>query len=219
MLDDGRQLFPGDYLKDPTEDEGRYDQYEQDFQKGIALRKEGDFEASRLLLEKVVTSRTSLHGREAFDTQVAMSQLGRTLRGVDRAEEARVLHEEVLEIRRRRYGDDHEYSLNSTLVLAETLSILGQTAEAEKLSRFAQEMRGKTSARELFGGPGAMIDQDALNRAVRVSSPLAREPDCLGQPLGNSDLERLETLGGSPPRRPGNRAASGNRSAIPTWRN
>jgi len=103
------------------------------------LREQGEFETSRRILERVSAERKALHGDDAYLTQVALSQLGRTLRCMEEYERALTLHENVLASRRRVYGDAHEYTLNSTGLLVETLVLAGRTDAARELLEVAAQ--------------------------------------------------------------------------------
>lgn len=85
------------------------------------LRETGHFEESRAMLERLVAQAIHRSGRKAYDSQCAMSQLGRTLRVMGRAEEASALHWEVLAIRLDAYGRGNTFTTNSAAILSETL--------------------------------------------------------------------------------------------------
>ncbi|MGA2441377.1 MAG: tetratricopeptide repeat protein [Tepidisphaeraceae bacterium] len=94
---------------------------QQTLEHAISLREAGRLDESRCILESLVAQRTRAHGRKEFDTQCAMSQLGRTLRAMGRADEAAALHWEVLATRLELYGRRSEFTINSAGILSETL--------------------------------------------------------------------------------------------------
>ena len=98
-----------------------------DFDRAIRLREEGLVQESCALLRRVVCGRATLEGAETFDTQCALSQLGRSLRALGAYEEATCLHRQVLRIRQQQYGAAHPYTLNSARILIVTLRLQGKT--------------------------------------------------------------------------------------------
>jgi tetratricopeptide (TPR) repeat protein len=124
------------------------DAHEATFLEAIQLREARDFQASIRLLEKVVRVRIREHGKENPLTQMAMSQLGRTLRVAGQGKAAAKLHEEVLAIRRRVYGDDHEFTVNSIAILADTLEIVGRLDDAAALRSEVEKIRDRAMAAE-----------------------------------------------------------------------
>jgi hypothetical protein len=97
------------------------DSHDKILEHAKTLRETGHFEKSRAMLERLVARAIRRHGRKAYDSQCAMSQLGRTLRVMGRAEEASALHWEVLAIRLDVYGRRGMFTINSAGILSETL--------------------------------------------------------------------------------------------------
>lgn len=115
------------------EEQKKPEEVDDDFERGIKLRLNGDFTSSERLLRKALVENSQRYGEKDFNTQVALSQLGRTLREMNVFDEACELHERVLKIRRDVYGNDHEFTHNSMLILAETLLKAGQNDRAKLL--------------------------------------------------------------------------------------
>lgn len=121
------------------EGEEKLDALNLDFQYGIKLREEDKQDESEKILRHVFNKRLKMYGEDHFQTQVARSQLGRTLRTIGNLREAVKLHEKNLEIRRRRYGNLHEYTTNAMLILADTLLLNGEMLRARALQAEAAE--------------------------------------------------------------------------------
>jgi hypothetical protein len=97
------------------------DSHDKILEHAKTLRETGHFEKSRAMLERLMAQAIRRHGRKAYESQCAMSQLGRTLRVMGRAEEASTLHWEVLAIRLDVYGRRGMFTINSAGILSETL--------------------------------------------------------------------------------------------------
>jgi hypothetical protein len=87
----------------------------------IHFREAGRLEESRRILELLIAQALGGNERSGYDHQCAISQLGRTLRAMGRAEEASALHWEALAIRLELHGRRGDYTQNSARILAETL--------------------------------------------------------------------------------------------------
>lgn len=98
------------------------DRLKTDFERGITLREAKRLEESRQLLQVVVEARTHEQGREGFDSQCAISQLGRTLCAMGNYKDAAALHLEVLNIRIKLYGSTDQLTENSIAIFNETLN-------------------------------------------------------------------------------------------------
>lgn len=109
----------------------------------IQQRNEGKLERARFLQEELLRVRCRFQGENDPETQVAMSQLGRTLLASGEGQEARRLHERVLEIRRRYWGDKHPYTLNSMIILADTLLDQGELEDAHKLRKQVDDIKSE----------------------------------------------------------------------------
>ncbi|MGD0767582.1 MAG: tetratricopeptide repeat protein [Tepidisphaeraceae bacterium] len=130
----------------------------------IKLREAGHLDESRCILESLVAQRTRAHGRKEFDTQCAISQLGRTLRAMGRADEAAALHWEVLATRLEIYGRRSEFTINSAGILSETLrNSLHDHYMAAAVENWSA---GPESPRETIG-VGAPLTGDQLQQAIR----------------------------------------------------
>jgi hypothetical protein len=106
----------------------------------IALREAGRLDESRSLLESLVAQRIRREGRKGYDSQCALSQLGRTLRAMGRAEEAGALHWEVLATRLELYGRRGAFTQNSARILADTLrDFLHEPQMAAAVERWSAE--------------------------------------------------------------------------------
>lgn len=127
----------------------------EELERGIELREAGELEESAAVLDGVLRRRAAGFGRSHNLTQVAVSQLGRTLRALGEHERAILLHEESLEHRIHRLGYLHEHTRNSARILAETMQRAGRNAEAEELlarvggQRRAELARSSRLEREL----------------------------------------------------------------------
>lgn len=142
---------------------------------GIAHRESGRLEESRHVLE-TLAEQERRRGRSRFQEHCcAMSQLGRTLRlMVGRAPEARDLHWRVLAMRAQVCGRQHQFTINSANILAETLRILNEEALAVAVECWAQDPDNASAAidehlRRSMGEIGDSIGefiQDYLNRGA-----------------------------------------------------
>jgi hypothetical protein len=116
------------------------DTNERTLEHGIDLREAGRLEESRCVLESLVAQEARRYGCREFDSQCAMSQLGRTLRAMGRVEEASELHWEVLAIRLELYGRRSVFTINSAGILSETLrSFLHDDYMAAAVERWSAE--------------------------------------------------------------------------------
>lgn len=127
-----------DQQSDDSTSRSRDRHYSRSLARGMALREAGDLEQSTQILRDLV-EQESEHGRSRFyERCCAMSQLGRTLRLIaERAIEARDLHWRVLALRAQVCGRDHEYTINSAHILAQTLRILNDEMMASAVERWA----------------------------------------------------------------------------------
>ena len=96
-----------------------------------------------------------------------MNSLGNVLRNLGELEEARQLHEEALETKRRVLGPDHPHTLGTMWNLAFVLVEQGELEEARKLYELALEIRPR------FLGPGD-IRQTQVDGEPRLGPQRAR---------------------------------------------
>jgi hypothetical protein len=115
------------------------------------LREEGEVIDARKVQEETLRVSSLLYGEGSYDTQVSMSQLGRTLRALGEMAAARKLHEAVVELRRRYLGDYHPYTLNSMKILADTLGAQGALLESERLHNRIQHLRTVAAGGDFSG--------------------------------------------------------------------
>ncbi|MFT5291833.1 MAG: hypothetical protein ACI8QS_003140 [Planctomycetota bacterium] len=106
---------------------------EQEFSRARDLRESGDLESSCGLLTRTFKERKRVLGLDDDHTQVAASQLGRTLRAMGDFEGAIRLHRGVLEFRTLHYGHAHSFTLNSAQILADTYLQAGEPERAREL--------------------------------------------------------------------------------------
>jgi hypothetical protein len=123
---------------------------EPTLQDGIAMRESEQLDASRRILELVVEQEIRMHGRESFDAQCALSQLGRTLRGSGNVAAAVELHWEVLATRFRLHGRHHAFTQNSAAILAESLRMQQDGETASRLERWASNQEVEQSEETEF---------------------------------------------------------------------
>lgn len=109
------------------------DEMEPSFDEAARLRESGNLIRSKELLERVVEERLRAKGENHYLTHVAISQLGRTLRALKEFDRAEELHRKVLVLCQRLLGPNHEYTINSMRILADTLSASGQIVEAAQI--------------------------------------------------------------------------------------
>jgi tetratricopeptide (TPR) repeat protein len=93
---------------------------------GRTYRESGALEDVRSVLEKALLE----HGREESDARYIMGDLAMALSELGRHEEALVMNEQVLELRKRILGAEHPATLTSMVNLASTLRDLGRNQEA-----------------------------------------------------------------------------------------
>jgi hypothetical protein len=110
----------------------------------VAPRESGSVGESIVLLRRLVEERTSGSGGFLQPAQSAISQLGRSLRAAGQLDEATACHRRVLEIRRFVLGDDHPHTLNSMVILADTLEAAGRIDAACELRAEAREREART---------------------------------------------------------------------------
>ena len=145
-------------------------QIDADFDRAIALRESGEFDASLRLLEAVMAFRIEKHGRDHLDSHCALSQYGRTLRTMGRLQEAQTVHWEVLLIRERVYGPTADYTTNSAGILEETLRLAGNNAAADLL-QLAKEFANMNYPVSFRGLQSTLASQSGVWPGVaRVSS-------------------------------------------------
>jgi tetratricopeptide (TPR) repeat protein len=110
---------------------------------GEVFYKLGDYDKSRELMEQALTvaepllrkslrNRRSRHGAEHTRVAAVLDLLGQVLAAQGRDEEAILLYDEALTIRRRRFGEDHPDVAQTKKNLAELL-IAGDPATAQVL--------------------------------------------------------------------------------------
>jgi tetratricopeptide (TPR) repeat protein len=109
----------------------------------IAFWSSGFVDRAIGFLDEAVDRLTLSLGREHPMRVDALSTLGEMMFQQGHAEEAGVIHREVLECRLRQAGADHPDSLAAKGDLATILRVLGQEDEAERLEREALESAQK----------------------------------------------------------------------------
>lgn len=118
--------------------------FDRALDEAIVLRERGEAEKSVRMLRQLADELTARFGTSIAATQVAISQLGRSLLAAGLKEEAVDQHRRVLGIRRFILGDDHPYTLNSMSVFASTLEQAGYEPEARRLRAEARERESRT---------------------------------------------------------------------------
>jgi len=159
----------------------------------IRDREAGRLEESRAILENLVAQNIHRFGRKSYESQCAMSQLGRTLRAMGRAEEAGALHWEVLAIRTEAYGRRGQYTVNSAGILADTL----RNYLHDKFMAAAVEGWSAESEQAVEPFPrGKPLTVDELQQAVRQRESAATQmvagliDEYLQRPLSERHLQR-----------------------------
>lgn len=146
------------------------------FRGGIQHREAGNLEESRRLLQAVVDSRTKSGGLGGFPTQLAMSQLGRTLRLLGRIAQARHMHSVVLCVRLELYGAGHAYTQRSAGILCDTLrmtqdqSLETVAGDLERWCAGSVPTQPEVTVHKSYDGDRNLLD--ALMSTLSSSEPL-----------------------------------------------
>jgi tetratricopeptide (TPR) repeat protein len=147
---------------------------------GVNLYQQGDLENAIRVLEDALQLFRSILGPDHQRALIAQSNLA-TIQSVagDQAAAA-ALHRDILERRKRVYGPRHASVAHSMMLLANTLTRLGEVAETEQLLTDALAIQRETGARLDDQATTLRNLGEVLRRQNRVSDALARFTEAVG---------------------------------------